>query len=85
MGRRRYGTRLAGRYIDRVLVAAARDAEFGRAFVRVSGLVDPPGTLRWVAMAPGVARRRECRSTRVAVVGRSHPDRGTRGGRARGR
>lgn len=44
-GLRSTQTRLVNRYIGRVLGAAERNAEVGRAFVRVSGLVDPPASL----------------------------------------
>lgn len=44
-GHRTMQTRLVNRYIGRVQVAAARDAEIGRAFVRVAGLVDRPESL----------------------------------------
>lgn len=66
-GRRSIRTRLANRYIGRVLVAAARDAEVGRAFVRVSGLVDPPGTLLRPTTATRVLRHSR-RATPGAVA-----------------
>lgn len=45
--------RLAAGYIDRVQAAAEHDGRAGRAFLRVSGLVDPPRAL----LRPGVIWR----------------------------
>lgn len=56
-GRRTMQTRVVNRYIGRVLTAAGRDAEVGRAFVRVSGLVDPPGALLRPRMVTRVLRQ----------------------------
>lgn len=44
-GRRRPGTRLMTGYVRRLHAAAANDADLATAFVRVSGLVDPPAAL----------------------------------------
>jgi 2-polyprenyl-6-methoxyphenol hydroxylase-like FAD-dependent oxidoreductase len=44
-GRRRRSQRLLGAYISRLHRAAAADAHLSRAFVHVSGLVEPPSTL----------------------------------------
>jgi 2-polyprenyl-6-methoxyphenol hydroxylase-like FAD-dependent oxidoreductase len=52
-GRRTPVIRAANGYLGRVLAAAAEDATVGAAFVRVSGLVDPPITL----LRPRVAVR----------------------------
>jgi hypothetical protein len=56
------GERFLARYIDRVQSAAARDAAVGTAFLRVSGLVDPPQAL----FKPATLRRVLRRSTRHA-------------------
>ncbi|HEX6314705.1 MAG TPA: hypothetical protein VFZ73_07595 [Gemmatimonadaceae bacterium] len=52
-GRRTRKLRLASAYIARVHAAAARDPQLAAAFVRVSGLVDPPDAL----LRPRVAVR----------------------------
>ena len=52
-GRRSAQTRIVNRYISRVQAAAEHDAEVGRAFVRVSGLVDKPESL----LRPNIATR----------------------------
>lgn len=44
-GRRTAGTRFVGRYVDRLQAGAARDPSLGRAFLRVTCLVDPPSAL----------------------------------------
>lgn len=44
-GRRTTTVRLLGAYVSRLHAAAVHDEALGRAFVRVSGLVDPPGAL----------------------------------------
>ena len=45
--------RLMTAYVDRVQAAAEHDSAVGRAFLRVTGLVDPPGAL----MRPGLLWR----------------------------
>ena len=45
--------RVAAAYVDRVQAAAEHDSIVGRAFLRVSGLIDPPSTL----MRPSLVRR----------------------------
>jgi 2-polyprenyl-6-methoxyphenol hydroxylase-like FAD-dependent oxidoreductase len=52
-GQRTLAVRAANSYLSRVLAAAADDTTVGNAFVRVSGLVDPPIAL----LRPGVALR----------------------------
>ncbi|HEU4998433.1 MAG TPA: FAD-dependent monooxygenase [Lapillicoccus sp.] len=52
-GRRSFSGRLMSRYITRVQVGAARDPGLGRAFLRVTSLVDPPPAL----LRPSVVRR----------------------------
>jgi 2-polyprenyl-6-methoxyphenol hydroxylase-like FAD-dependent oxidoreductase len=52
-GRRTIAGQLLGRYIARVQAGAARDPALGRAFLRVTSLVDPPGAL----LRPSVIRR----------------------------
>lgn len=52
-GRRTLAVRAAYGYLNRVLSAAASDTTVGEAFVRVSGLVDPPIAL----IRPGMALR----------------------------
>jgi hypothetical protein len=52
-GRRTPAIRAANSYLGRVLAAAEEDATVGAAFVRVSGLVNPPITL----LRPRVAVR----------------------------
>jgi hypothetical protein len=37
--------RVANAYVSRLQAAATRDAELSRAFVRVTGLIDPPEAL----------------------------------------
>jgi len=52
-GKRTPATKLLGRYVARLHAAAAHDPHLSRAFVRVSGLVDPPPAL----MRPSIVRR----------------------------
>jgi 2-polyprenyl-6-methoxyphenol hydroxylase-like FAD-dependent oxidoreductase len=52
-GRRSARLRIASRYVARVQRAAAHDTEVAKAFVRVTGLVDPPEAL----LRPAVALR----------------------------
>jgi hypothetical protein len=76
-GRRSVQTRLVNRYITRVQAAAERDAEVGRAFVRVSGLVDRPESLLRPRLVARVLRgvhedhRLHARSAR-AIADNSH-------------
>src|SRR5215207_3682327 len=44
-GPRTPGTRLFGRYIGRLQAGASHDARLGRAFLRVTSMVDPPSSL----------------------------------------
>lgn len=53
VGRRTVTTRAAGRFVARVQATAARDPVVAAAFVRVTGLVDPPTAL----LRPGVLAR----------------------------
>jgi hypothetical protein len=55
-GRRTPKTRLAGAYVARLQAAAAHDPALARAFVRVTGLVDPPEALLRPAIALRVLR-----------------------------
>ena len=55
-GRRTPGRRLAGAYVTRLQAAAAHDPALARAFVRVTGLVDPPEALLRPAIALRVLR-----------------------------
>lgn len=57
-GRRTRGQRWLGAYIARLQAAAATDPTLGRAFIRVSGLVDPPQALLRPAVVRRVLRRR---------------------------
>ena len=52
-GRRTGTIKVAGAYLPRLHAAATHDAALAAGFVRVSGMVDPPGTL----LRPGVALR----------------------------
>lgn len=83
-GRRDVQTRLVNRYIGRVLAASERDGEVGRAFVRVSGLVDPPGALlrpRVLARVLRHSRRRPGQTTGTDRVPDFRPSRrGSSGG-----
>lgn len=65
-GHRSMQTRLVNHYIGRVLTAAERDADVGRAFVRVSGLVDPPGSLLRPRVLTRVLRQSGRRSAPAA-------------------
>ncbi|HEX6424533.1 MAG TPA: hypothetical protein VFZ79_13705, partial [Acidimicrobiales bacterium] len=56
-GRRPAGTRVMNRYVARLQAAAAHDPAVARAFVRVTGLVDPPEALLRPAIARRVLRR----------------------------
>jgi 2-polyprenyl-6-methoxyphenol hydroxylase-like FAD-dependent oxidoreductase len=60
-GRGPAGGRLVSRYVGRVQRAAAHDAKVARAFVRVTGLVDPPEALllRPATVARVLAPRRQ--------------------------
>jgi 2-polyprenyl-6-methoxyphenol hydroxylase-like FAD-dependent oxidoreductase len=57
-GQRRLQHHVADRYIRRLHAAAAADADLARAFVRVSGLVDPPSALFRPGVVARVLRRR---------------------------
>jgi 2-polyprenyl-6-methoxyphenol hydroxylase-like FAD-dependent oxidoreductase len=50
-GRRTTRQRIAGAYVSRLQMAAAGNPALARAFVRVTGLVDPPEALRRPAIA----------------------------------
>jgi hypothetical protein len=52
-GRRTAKVRLVSAYLARLHAAAAHDADLAGAFLRVAGLVAPPGSL----LRPGVAAR----------------------------
>ncbi len=52
-GRRTLQMRLLNRYVARLHAQAEHDADLGRTFIRVAGLVDPPRSL----LAPRVAAR----------------------------
>jgi 2-polyprenyl-6-methoxyphenol hydroxylase-like FAD-dependent oxidoreductase len=52
-GHRSVAGRLMGRYVARVQAGAVRDPALGRAFLRVTSLVDPPPAL----LRPSVVRR----------------------------
>jgi 2-polyprenyl-6-methoxyphenol hydroxylase-like FAD-dependent oxidoreductase len=74
-GRRTPKARLAGAYVARLQAAAAHDPALARAFVRVTGLVDPPEALLRPAIAlrvlrpgPGAARSSERPGETVAAV-----------------
>lgn len=68
-GRRRAAARVVGAYIARLHAAAAHDASLATAFVRVSGLVDPPQTL----LRPRVIARVLCGGAPTASVPQSTP------------
>jgi hypothetical protein len=57
-GRRTPRQRLAGAYVARLQAAAAHNPALARAFVRVTGLVDPPAALLRPAIALQVFRPR---------------------------
>jgi hypothetical protein len=57
-GRRPARVRLVNAYLARVFAAAAADPELATAFLRVSGLVDPPQALLRPAVVRRVLRRR---------------------------
>jgi 2-polyprenyl-6-methoxyphenol hydroxylase-like FAD-dependent oxidoreductase len=57
-GRRTPRRRIAGAYVTRLQAAAERDPALARAFVRVTGLVDPPEALLRPAVALRVLRPR---------------------------
>ena len=63
--------RLMGGYVDRVQAAAEHDPVVGRGFLRVSGLVDPPGAL----LRPGLIWRTLRRSfaARTGSAGSASP------------
>lgn len=67
-GHRSTQTRLVNRYIGHILGAAERNAEIGRAFVRVSGLVDPPSSLLRPRMLSQVLRTSRRRPAPTASV-----------------
>jgi 2-polyprenyl-6-methoxyphenol hydroxylase-like FAD-dependent oxidoreductase len=64
-GRRTARRRIAGAYVTRLQAAAAHDPALARAFVRVTGLVDPPEALLYPAIARRVLHPR-VRATRSA-------------------
>jgi len=57
-GRRSLAVRAANSFVNRVLAAAADDATVANAFVRVSGLVDPPAVLLRPRLVLRVLRHR---------------------------
>jgi 2-polyprenyl-6-methoxyphenol hydroxylase-like FAD-dependent oxidoreductase len=67
-GRRPRSVRAAGAYLARLHAAAAHDPALASAFLRVSGLVDGPGTLMRPAMAVRVLRHTVRRSPAPAPV-----------------
>lgn len=73
--------RVAAAYVARLQAAAARDPALADAFVRVTGLVDPPQTLARPSVALGVLRLGRRAADRDRVIG---PARSTRVGADRG-
>jgi hypothetical protein len=57
-GPRHWPMRVVNRYVARLHAAAAHDGRLGAAFVRVSGLVDPPAALFRPSVALRVLRSR---------------------------
>jgi hypothetical protein len=70
-GPRTAKTRFVGGYVRRLHAAAAHDAAVARAFIRVSGLVDPPPAL----LRPGVALRVAAHALRRRPVPDASPSR----------
>ena len=68
-GRRTPRRRIAGAYVARLTAAAAHDPALARAFMRVTGLVDPPEAI----LRPAIALRvlRPHRQTTTAAQRRS--------------
>jgi 2-polyprenyl-6-methoxyphenol hydroxylase-like FAD-dependent oxidoreductase len=67
LGRRTARMRTINRYVARVQAAAADDPGVGRAFLRVTGLVDPPQALLRPAVAARVARHALTGGTRGEI------------------
>jgi hypothetical protein len=69
-GRRPPGLRLAGAYVTRLQAAAAHDPALAQAFVRVTGLVDPPEALLCPAIVlRGLRPGRRRRTPGVRTIG----------------
>jgi 2-polyprenyl-6-methoxyphenol hydroxylase-like FAD-dependent oxidoreductase len=67
-GTRSTKLRIASTYLTRLQAAAAHDADVARAFVRVTGLVDPPDALLRPAIARRVLLSRRQATTRRAAA-----------------
>jgi 2-polyprenyl-6-methoxyphenol hydroxylase-like FAD-dependent oxidoreductase len=79
-GRRTVGMRVLGSYVTRLQAAAAHDAQLGRAFLRVAGLVDPPQTLLRPGVVAGALRPRRDAGTALSgtAAGRHRSAEGAR-------
>ena len=64
--------RLANQYVRRLQAAASRDPELSQAFVRVTGLIDPPEALLRPAIALRVLRSRMSVTRRTTVRAATH-------------
>ena len=76
-GPRPFRRRLANQHVRRLQAAASRDPELSKAFVRVTGLIDPPETLLRPATALRVWRPRMSVTRRTTA--RRHPPHRTNG------
>lgn len=60
-GPRTPATRFLGRYVQRIQAGAARDSQLGRAFLRVTSMMDPPAALFHPSVVAGAMAARSTR------------------------